>query len=137
MRNASAPASRARRCAARMLKTSTTVLASSAGSCLDRPAQREPVELRDEDLGDDDVGRSARAHLERGEPVVGELDGEPGLVEEVGLELADVRIALDDEDDRAMPGACGLATHQMRRETGAKRSCVKRSPIGGQRRAPV
>src|SRR6185295_17847259 len=78
-----------------------------AGSriALELATQREPVESRDEDLGDDDVGDDAARVLERVDPVLREHHGEAGLVEEVRLELANVRIAVDDQDDRLAGGS--------------------------------
>ena len=98
-RKASAPASRARPAAARMLKTSTAISRVS-GVRLEPAAEREPVERGDEDLRDDDVRDDLPSLLQGAISVLLEPDGVTGLMQEVRLELADVRIAIDDQDDR-------------------------------------
>ena len=82
-----------------MLKTSTA-MPRVRGSALSRRHSAEPVELGDEDLRDDDVGDDLPGLRQSGVSVLLELDGVTGLVQEVRLELADVRIAFDDQDDR-------------------------------------
>ena len=74
------------------------------GIVLDPAAEGQAVELGNEDFGDDDVGLELARALQPGFTVGRELDAEPRLVQEERLQLADVGIALDDEDDGAAPG---------------------------------
>ena len=131
MRNASAPASRARLCAARMLKIRTTVWLSSA-SLSHGAAEREPIELRHEDLGYDDVGLHLARHRERGLAISGKLHAETGLVQKKRLEIAHVRIALDHENDCAVlpVGRPGLSHYPRRERTRRdEQECIKPTPV--------
>ena len=66
---------------------------------LEQAAEREPVELGDENLGDHH-GRSQGARLfERRLAVARELDRIPGEAQEVRFEFPDLLVALDDEDE--------------------------------------
>ena len=77
------------------------------GIQLDGSTECQAVHLGHEDLGDDDVRSKLPRALQRGRSVRGELNRESRLVEEVGLELADVRIAFDDENDGPSAGFAG------------------------------
>jgi hypothetical protein len=84
---------------------------------LEGPAHREPIGLRDEDLGDHDGGQQTASQVDRLETIVdrletivGELDREAGFLEEIALEVPDVRVALDHQDERAH--GSGLARHR-------------------------
>jgi hypothetical protein len=73
-----------------MLSTSTTV-SRVVGSDLRRRQTLSPSSL----------GTRIFDQLERLDAVVGELDHVPGVLEKIALEAADVRVALDDQDQRA------------------------------------
>ena len=71
--------------------------AAREGIRLELAAQRQPVELGNEYLRDDDVGDELPGLRQGVVSVLFELDGVAGLVQEVRLELADVRITFDNE----------------------------------------
>src|SRR5688572_17708174 len=68
------------------------------GVLLERAAHAQPVEPGDQDLGDQDRGLRLPRAFESRAPVRREVDLEARLLEEEPLERANVRIALDDED---------------------------------------
>ena len=70
------------------------------GVGFDPAAQRQPVEHRDEDFGNDDVRDDLASLLERTRSVLLEHDRVASLTQEMSLELANVRIAIDDQYDR-------------------------------------
>lgn len=69
------------------------------GIAFDRSAERQSVEFRDEHLGDDDVRTDLASNLERGQSVGSEFYGKACLIEEIGFQLTDMRIPLDDENE--------------------------------------
>jgi hypothetical protein len=69
---------------------------------LELAAERQPVQHGNEDLRDDDVRLDLPSLLQSTISVLLEPDGVTGLMQEVGLELADVRIAVDDQNDRLL-----------------------------------
>ena len=71
-----------------------------AGVALELAAQRETVESGYENLGDDDVGRRGARQGESAIAVVCKQDRVTGVIEEMGLELSNMRIAIDNHDDR-------------------------------------
>ncbi|HSQ32477.1 MAG TPA: hypothetical protein VLN49_21620 [Gemmatimonadaceae bacterium] len=64
-------------------------------------AEGKTVHFGDEHFGNHDVRPQIAGALERAEAIGRELDRKAGLVEEIGLELADARIAFDDENHGA------------------------------------
>ena len=94
---------------------------------LQAAAEREPVELRHQDLGDHDGGPEGTRELEGLEAVRGERDLEPGFREEIGLQVPHVRVAFDTEDYRPVHRN-GLG--QVRRPRLAR-------PEGAWKRAPT
>src|SRR5689334_6767151 len=62
--------------------------------------ERQPVEDGDEDLRDDDLGVDAPGLRQRAVAVLGESHRIAGLIQEMRLELANVRIAVHHKDDR-------------------------------------
>ncbi len=101
-RKASAPASRARSSAARMLKIRTATSRVS-GIRLQCPAHAQSVEPGDEDLAHQDRRVGGASALQRGAPVGHEVDRESGLFEEVALERAHVGVAFDHQNQRPPP----------------------------------
>jgi hypothetical protein len=71
-----------------------------SGIRFDLAAERQPIERGNEDLGNDDIGDDHPSLLEGTIAVLLELDGVTGLIQEVRLELADMRISIDDQNDR-------------------------------------
>ena len=71
-----------------------------SGVRLEPAAERQPVLVGNEDLRDDDVREILPSLLQGLIPVLREPDGVTGLIQEVRLELAHVRIAIDNENDR-------------------------------------
>ncbi len=82
-------------------------------------AEREPVEAGHQDLGDDDGGLDRSGKLESLGTILGEMDDEACLIEEVRLQLADMRIAIDAQDQGAWTGDDG----------GSDRRCRIRVPV--------
>jgi hypothetical protein len=70
------------------------------GVCLELAAECESIECGDEDLRDDDVREVLPSLLEGAIAVRRESDRVASLIQEVRLELPDVRVAIDDHDDR-------------------------------------
>src|SRR6185369_2040919 len=63
-------------------------------------AEGQSVEVGNQDLRDDDIRGGLPSELQGATSVLREPDGVPSPVQEVRLELADMRIAIDDQDDR-------------------------------------
>src|SRR5689334_21928962 len=88
---------------------------------LEPAAEGEPVEHGHQDLRDDDLGFVAPRLLQGSVAVRGESDRIAGLVQEVGFELANVRIPIHDEDDRFTLGQVGHRPRSSRRRDGYPR----------------
>ena len=97
------------------------------GVALELATQGEAVELRHQDLGDDDVGSRRACLREAGLPVDCELDDVPRCAEEVRLEAAHVRVAVDDE--HAYAGSSAIATERHWRQ--ASSSALEGNANGG------
>ncbi|HEV7554969.1 MAG TPA: hypothetical protein VGO00_05890 [Kofleriaceae bacterium] len=67
---------------------------------LELAAKSETVESWNEDLGDDDIGRRGARLGQCAITVFREQDRVSGAIEKMRLELSDMRIAIDDHDDR-------------------------------------
>ena len=67
--------------------------------CFESTAQGEAVERWDENLRDHDVRDGLPSLFQRYVTVFREPNRVTGLIQEVRLELADVRIAIDDQDE--------------------------------------
>lgn len=74
---------------------------------LETAAEREPIELGYENFSDDDGGMHFPGELKCMSPVFCQGDGEAGLSQEVGLELANVGIPFDAENDGAVRAGAG------------------------------
>jgi hypothetical protein len=76
-----------------------------SGVRLEPATERQPVQVWNENLSDDDVRENLPSLLQDPVTILREPNGVTGLIQEVRLELADVRIAIDDENDR-LPFFC-------------------------------
>ena len=73
----------------------------------ERAAEREAVEVRHQDVADDEVGRALVGKLERLLAVEGLVDDAAGRLEEVGEEPHDAGIVVGDDDAAALEADLG------------------------------